>query len=169
MRGAENETCVAGYKDGLGVAVAQRLKLAQPSGEHRRDAIKRQLGVDAQAMLSLARCQMFFGVEAQALLQLWQCVGGHCEADGKRVAAETSEKVSAGFDCIEQLKPINRAARAIGHAIFNADHDSGFGSAFDHARGEDADDAAMPAVAVNNQQPIRRELAFHRPAWFQSR
>ncbi len=65
---------------------------------------------------------------------------------------------------IEQLKPINRAARAIGHAIFNADHDSGFGSAFDHARGEDADDAAMPAVAVEQPTVDRSRAPFHRPA-----
>ena len=46
---------VARDKDGLGVAVAQRLQLAQPAGQHGRDAVQRQLGVDAQQALGLAR------------------------------------------------------------------------------------------------------------------
>ena len=85
----------AGYKDWLGVAVAQRFKLAQPACEHGCDAIERQLGVDAEPVLGLSRGQMFFGIEAQALLELGQSFGGHCKADSKGVAAETGEKIGA--------------------------------------------------------------------------
>ena len=55
---------IAGDKDGLGVAVAERLQLAQPAGEDGRNAVQRQLGMDAQQALGLAGGQMLFGVEA---------------------------------------------------------------------------------------------------------
>jgi len=36
-----HQTCIAGRKDRFGIAVPQRLKLAQPTSQYRRDAIKR--------------------------------------------------------------------------------------------------------------------------------
>ena len=45
----------AGDEDRLGIAVAEGFELAQPSGQHGRDAVERQLGVNAQQALGLAR------------------------------------------------------------------------------------------------------------------
>ena len=50
------------------------------------------------------------------------------------------------------VKAVDGAAGAVRHAVFDADHDGRLGGALDHARGQDADDAAMPAVAVDHQQ-----------------
>ena len=105
----------AGNEDGLGVAVAERLKLAQPAGEHRRDAVERQLGVNAEQMLRLAGGQMLFGIEAQAALELGQAVGGHGKADGKGVAAEAREEIGAALDGVEQVEAVDGAAGAMGH------------------------------------------------------
>ena len=54
----------------------------------------------------------------------------------------------------EQLKTVYRAAGAVGHAVLDADHDGRLGGALDDARGENADDAAMPAFAVDHQQAV---------------
>jgi hypothetical protein len=40
----------------------------------------------------------------------------------------------------------------VGHAVFHADHDGRLGGALDNARGENADDAAMPAFAVDTSR-----------------
>ena len=70
------------------------------------------------------------------------------------MAAEAREKIGAGFDGVEQLESVDGAAGAVRDAVFDADDDGRLGGAFDHARGEDADDAAMPAVAVDNEQAL---------------
>ena len=44
------------------------------------------------------------------------------------------------------------------YAVFDADDDGGFGGALDDAGGEDADDAAMPAFAVDEEQTIGDEF-----------
>jgi len=44
----------AGDKDGLSIAVAERFKLAQPAIEDRSDAVKGQLGMNAEQALRLA-------------------------------------------------------------------------------------------------------------------
>ena len=144
----------ASDEDGFGVAVAERLELAQPSGEHGRDAVQRQFGVNAEKTLGLARGQVFVGVEAQAALELGQRGGGQGKADGEGVAAEAGEEIGAALDGVEQVEAVDGAARAVGDAVFNADDDGGLGGALDDARGEDADDAAMPAFAIDDQQAV---------------
>ena len=44
------------------------------------------------------------------------------------------------------------------HAIFNADDEGRLGGALHNARGKNADDAAMPAVAIDHQQPRSGEI-----------
>jgi hypothetical protein len=111
-----------------------------------------------------ARC--FFGVEAQAALELGQRVGGQGKADGEGVAAEAREEIGAAFDGVEQLKAVDGAAGAVRHAVFDADHDGRLGGALDDARGENADDAAMPAVAVDDQQAVGGEFGVGGQAGF---
>ena len=74
------------------------------------------------------------------------------------MAAEASEEIGAAFDGVEQMKAVDGAAGAVGHAVFDADDDGRLGGALDDARGEDADDAAMPAVAVDDEQAVGGEF-----------
>ena len=62
----------------------------------------------------------------------------------------SGEDSVAGLDGVEQMEAGDRAAGAVGLAIFVRDDQRGLTGAVDHARGEDADDAAMPAVAVDD-------------------
>ena len=112
--GRRDEPGPAGDEDRLGVAVAERLELAQPSGQHGRDAVERQLGVNAQQVLRLARGQVLFGVEAEAALELGQRIGGQGKADGKGVAAEAREEIGAAFDGVQQLEIRRRSGRSRG-------------------------------------------------------
>ena len=79
---------------------------------------------------------------------------GKSEAHGKGVAAEAREEIGAGFDGGEEGESVHGAAGAMGHTILNADDDGRLGGALDNARGENADDAAMPAVAVDDEEAI---------------
>ena len=149
------ETDRARDEDGLGIAVAERLKLAQPAEEHRGDAVERQLGMNAEDVLGFAAGEVLGGVGAQAALEFRQVFRGHGEADGEGVSAETGEQVGAAFEGVEQLETIDAATGAMGDstvgAVFNADDDGRLGGAFDDTRGEDAEDAAMPVGVVEDE------------------
>jgi len=71
------------------------------------------------------------------------------------VTAETGEELGAGFDGVEQLKAVDGAAGTVGDALFNADDNGRFGGALDNALGEDADDAAVPTLAIDHKQAVR--------------
>ena len=90
--------------------------------------------------------------------ELGQAIGGHGESDREGMSAETREEIAAGLDRLEQRKAIDGSAGAVGDAVFDADHDGRLGGALDHARSENADDAAMPAVAVDHEQAVGGEV-----------
>ena len=52
------------------------------------------------------------------------------------------------------------------HAVFDADDDGRLGGALDDARGENADDAAMPAVAVDDEEAVGGEFGVGGEAGF---
>src|SRR5207248_3097302 len=74
------------------------------------------------------------------------------EADGVCVAAETSEQVSAALESFEQMETPDGTAGAVSLARFIArDHQRRTVVTLDHTRGGDANHAAMPSVASNDQ------------------
>ena len=83
MRGGD-EPGAAGHKQRLGIAVAERFQLAQPAGQHGRDAVQWQLGVNAQQAFGLPGGQVLIGVEAQAVLQFRQPSAGMAKPTQKR-------------------------------------------------------------------------------------
>ena len=105
-----DEASIGGEKYGLGVGVTEWFKLAQPSGQHRGDLVKRQFGVDAQFAFGFAPGEALGRTLGEAPLEFGQGFGGECEANGKGVAAKASEEIGAGFDRGEQWKAIDRAA-----------------------------------------------------------
>ena len=108
-RGGE-QASIPGDKNGLGVAVAERLELAQPAGQHRRDAIERQFSMNAQQPLRRAAGQVRVSVNIEAALEFRQCAGGQRKADGEGVATKSREEIGAAFNGVEQLKSIDGAA-----------------------------------------------------------
>ncbi len=101
-------------EDRLRVAVAERLELAQPAGENGRDVVERQLGVNVEQALGLARGEVFLGTEAEAALEFRQSGGGQGEADGEGVAAEAREEIGAALDGGEQMESRRRSGRSRG-------------------------------------------------------
>jgi len=146
--------------------VAEGLELAQPSGKDRRNAVERQFGVNAEKALRLTGGEVLVGVGAQAELEFRQRCGGKSKADSESVATEAGEEIGAGFDGGEERKAVDRAAGAVGDAFFEADDDGGFGSALDDARSKNTDDAAVPTVAVNDEEAVGGDLGVGREAGF---
>src|SRR6201994_729041 len=68
-----------------------------------------------------------------------------------RVAAEADEDTVAALERFEQMEAGNGAAGAVGLAIFVTEDERGTTGALDDARGEDAEHAAMPSVAVDDE------------------
>ena len=141
----------ASDEDWLGIAVAQRFQLAQPSGEYRRDLVERQLGMNVQ-MRSGSRAARRSAAQSARRRLSSGSAGGQGEADREGMSTETREEIAAGFDGCEQGGTVDGAAGSVRDAIFHADDERGLGGALDNARGEDADDAAMPAVAIDNEK-----------------
>ena len=150
--------------------MAEGLEFAQPSGENGSDAVERQLGVNAQEALGLTRGEVRVGVDAQAALELRQRCGGQSEADGEGVAAEAREKIGAGFDGGKEREAVDRTAGAVGNAalgaFLDADDDGGLGGALDDARGENADNTAMPSVTVDNEEAVGGDFGVGAEAGF---
>ncbi len=80
------------------------------------------------------------------------------------MAAETCKQIGTAFDGREQSESIDGAAGAVGDftvgTIFNADDDGRLGGALFLARGEDADDAAMPTIAVDEEEPVGAKFSI---------
>ena len=160
----------ASDKDGLWVAVAEGLEFAQPSGEDRRDAVERKFGMNTQEALRFARGEMDVGVVAQAALEVGELFSGESEADCEGVAAEAGKEIGARLDSGEEGEAIDGAAGAVGDfslgAVFDADDESGLGGALDYARGENANDAAMPTVAIDDEETVGNEFGAGRKLCF---
>ena len=156
--GTSEKARPAGDEDGLGIAVAERFKLAEPAHEDGRNAIERQFRMNVQGVLGPASGEMLVRVEVQAALEFRQRVRGHGESDGEGVTAEAREEICAGFNGVEKLEAVDGATRAVGDAILNADDDGWLCGAFNDARGEDADDAAMPSVAFDDEKAATSEV-----------
>jgi hypothetical protein len=110
--------------------------------------------VNAEQAFGLAGGQAFFGVETQAAFEFRQPLCGHGKAGGESVSAEAGEEACAAFDGVEQRKAVHRAARAVSHAVLDADDNGRLGGALNHARGQNTDHAPMPAVPVHHEQAL---------------
>ena len=100
----------------------------------------------------LARGKTLCGADGEAALEFRKRCGRQSKSDGEGVPAEACEEIGAGFDCFEQLKAIDGAAGAVRNAVFDADDECGLGGTFHYPRGKDTDDAAMPAVTVDDEE-----------------
>ena len=76
------------------------------------------------------------------------------------MAAEASEQLLAAFDRVQQMKARDRAAGAVGLAAFERDHHRRTPHTVDHARGQNADDAAMPPFSFDHDAAARLEARF---------
>ena len=76
--------------------------------------------------------------------------GGHGESAGVGVAAVAGEKSAAGLDRLEQMERANRAAGAESFGAIARNHQRGTVVALHDSRRGDTDDAAMPAISVDN-------------------
>jgi hypothetical protein len=104
------KTDIARDEDRLRIAVTERFKLLQPSGQDRGDLMERQHGVDVKDSFGFARSEAFGGALGEATLEFGKGFCGQSEADGEGVTAKSGEQVGAGFNGREKRKPVDRAA-----------------------------------------------------------
>ncbi len=73
------------------------------------------------------------------------------------MAAEPDEQVGAPFERIQHVEIRNAAAGAVRHVAVDGQHDGGLVVGVDQFRCGDADDAAMPPVAADDQDVVRAD------------
>src|SRR5580692_11307222 len=116
--------------------------------------MQRQLGAAVELAFEDLRRESGGRVLLQALAQLRHARRGQREADGVRVSAEADEDVVAAFERFEQMEAGDGAAGAVGLTVFMTQNECGAACALDHTRGEDAEDAAMPSFAVDDEAAL---------------
>ena len=110
-----------------------------------------QLGAAVEFALEDLRREPDRRVLLEAIAQLGDTRRGKREADSMRVAAETDEDIVAALERFQQMEAGDGAAGAVGLAIFVTEYERGTTGALDYTRGEDAEHAAMPALAVDDE------------------
>ncbi len=115
------------------------------------------------------RGEMFVCVQAKAPFQLGKGIGRQRKTDGKGMPAKAREQIRAAFDCMQQLKAIDRSPRPVSHPLLNAHHDRRLRRPLHHARGKNTDDPAMPAIAIDHQQSIGAQLSIFSEPLFNHR
>ena len=115
-----------------------------------RDLIERQLAVKLELGFEIGRRQVGTGIGIEMLAQPLHISGGHAEADGVGMASETREKLAAGFEGIKQVESRDGAAGTECLFAFTRNNECRARVTLDDARCRNADDAAMPAVAIDH-------------------
>ena len=103
---------------------------------------------------------MLGSVGSEPRAEFVDAIGRKREADGVSVAAEAGEDFVTALDGFEQMKAGNGAAGTVGFAVFPRDDDGRLAGLVDDARGENADDAAVPVVAVHDDAARFAEAGF---------
>src|SRR5579859_7057612 len=149
---------VVSDEDGFLISIAQRFKAAQPAVQSISDLIQREHRVAAQDGRRILYVQRGPGFDAA--LQLLQARSRQTKAHRVRMATKAGKELLAAFDGLQKMKTWNGAAGAVSLAAFERDHDCRTPRPVDHARGEDANDAAMPAFAFDHDTTACREGRF---------
>src|SRR5579871_3493095 len=151
------QTNLASNKERFGIAVTEGLEFAEPTGKHRRDVVERQLGLNLQHALRIASREALGGMKAETPLQFRQPFGRQCESNREGVTAKTRKEIGAGLNGFEQRKAVDRSPGAVSDTVLHADYEHRLGGALHHTRGENADDAAMPAISVEHEQAFAHQ------------
>src|SRR5215472_11936536 len=106
--------------------------------------------VDFEDGVEIPRLEPDAGELVEPGSQLGHIRRWHGEAAGVRMASVAGEQVAAGLDCFQKMKSADRAARAERFVSLAGDHHGRTVVALDDASRSDADDAAMPPIAIDD-------------------
>ena len=90
--------------------------------------------------------------------------GVHRQAGGLLVAAEPQEEIGAALERVEHVEGGDAAAGSVRDVAVDRQHDRRLVVRVDQLRRGDADDAAMPAFAADDEHVVRadRRIGFDR-------
>ncbi len=137
------------------VAGAERRKRHYARRNAARDAAKGQIAVDAQAGDQILRPQRFVGHGVDRRAQLFDPRRFKTETGRLRVAAETDQQARAALERAEHVELGDAPARPVRDVAVDRQHDRGPMKRIDEFRGDDSDDATVPAVAGHDQHRSR--------------
>ena len=113
--------------------------------------------VDAQARPQLIRLEHLVRVGVDARAELRHARRLHRQAGGLLVAAEPDEDVGAVLERAEHVEVGNAAARSVGDVAVDRQDDRRLVVRVDELRRGDADDAAVPALAADDEDVVRAD------------
>ena len=119
--------------------------------------VQAQRAVDAQARPQLVRLEHLVGVRVDARAELRHPRRLHRQAGRLLVAAEPEEEIGAALERAEHVEVRDAAAGAVGDVAVDRQHDRRLVIRVDELRRGDADDAAMPALAADDEHVVRAD------------
>ena len=135
-----------GDEGGLGVAGAERAEGGE--GSHR--ALGELAGVHHHvhpaAGLEVLLAEPPRGDGLEGAPEVEEALGLERDAGGVAVAAELREMLGALAERLDEVEALDAAGAALPHPALDADDQGGLVEALDDARGDDADDAGVPAL-----------------------
>ena len=156
-RGPSTISTGPAWKTGRGLARPNGPIASRPLHEVVRDGLQAERPVDAQPRPQLIGLEHLVGVGVDARPELRHARRFHRQARGLLVAAEADEQVGAVLERAEHVEVRDAAAGSVRDVAVDRQHDGGLVIRVDELRGRDADDAAMPAVAADDEHVVRAD------------
>ncbi len=156
-RGPSTISTGLAWKTGRGLPIPNGPSESSPRTRSGVIAFRLSGGVDPQARPQLIGFEhvVGIGVDARAELRHARCF--HRQSGRLFVAAEADEHVAAVLERAEHVEVGNAAARAVGDVAVDRKDDRRLVVRVDQLGRGDADDAAMPALAADDEDVVRAD------------
>ena len=143
---------------GTRVPGAERRERGDAGGHAAGDAAKSEVGIDAQSRHQVLRPENLVrdGVDRQP--QFLDPIRLERETRRLFVSAEADEQVRTALERAEHVELGDAAARAVRDAVLDRQHDRRPVERIHELAGHDADDAAMPSLAGDDEHRSRADI-----------
>ena len=145
------------------IAGAERRQERHFSGEIAVDVAESQTSVDSQTRLEIVRSQQVIGMVRDRLAELADVRRRHRQTGRLLVPAEPREMGGGVFECGQHIKTTDASARPVREIAVDRDDDHGPVKDVDQLGCDDANDAAVPAIACHDEDAARANgrIGFH--------
>ena len=142
------------------VAGAEGRQRGHAGGHAAGDAAERQVAVDAQARHQILGPRVSSATSLTAARNSLTRAASSVRPAACRWPPKRIEQRRAALERPEHVEVRDAAARAVRHAVFDRQHDGRPVERVHELRGDDADDAAVPALAGDHEDGARADVGI---------
>ncbi len=151
---------VARLEDRPRVGETERRHRLHPGHDLADQLVQRQDGVEAQSGHQVVRLQALVGQAGHPGPEGGQPAAVQRQPGGLPVSAVAAEQVGAALERPQHVEGRDAAARALDLVAVDRQHDGRLVEVVDELGGDDADDAAMPALPRHDDDVVRADVGI---------